>query len=252
MLRKEKDGLVWFEFSLLQRYPEIRHATFTRLGGVSLGPYQSLNTSFSVGDEPKHVEENRKRIENALQARFIVTGEQIHSDKVVAVSEPISQEIAGCDALITNTSEIALMSKHADCQAAIFYDPVKRVIANVHAGFRGSALNIYKKTIAAMQEHFSSKPENILVCISPSLGPESAEFIHYKKELPEEFWQFQEKPLYFNFWKISEWQLKQAGILPEHIEIAQMDTYANPTDFFSFRRNKITGRLATLILFKDR
>ena len=130
------------------------------------------------------------------------------------------------------------------------YDKKQKAIAIAHSGWRGSTLNIYKKTIETMKKRYHSKPEDILVCISPSLGPDSAEFQNYKTELPESFWQFQIQPYYFDFWKISRWQLEEAGILPHHIEIAGMDTLSNPTDFFSHRRDKPSGRNATIAFLK--
>jgi copper oxidase (laccase) domain-containing protein len=96
-----------------------------------------------------------------------------------------------------------------------------------------------------MKEIYLSDPKDLLVCISPSLGPESAEFIHYKTELPESFWQFRQKDNFFDFWNISKWQLTEAGILPHHIQMAEMDTYLLGDQFFSYRRDKTTARQAT-------
>ena len=107
--------------------------------------------------------------------------------------------------------------------------------------------NIYREAIQAMQQTFGSHPSELLVCISPSLGPEEAEFIHYQSELPEEFWSFQVRPTDFDFWSISEYQLQAEGILPHHIEVARLSTYANAKDFFSYRRDKTTGRHAACI-----
>ena len=83
--------------------------------------------------------------------------------------------------------------------------------------------------------------------ISPSLGPQSAEFTHYRHELPESFWAFQINPNYFNFWEISRWQLETEGILPHHIQIAEIDTRSTPEDYFSYRREKISGRHGSFI-----
>lgn len=152
-----------------------------------------------------------------------------------------------CDALVTADKGMALMIKHADCQAAIFYDPTNQAIANVHAGWRGSVSNIYAEIVHTMQQTFGSRPQELLACISPSLGPEEAEFIHYNQELPEELWDFQVKSNYFDFWAISEYQLQAAGLLPHHIEIAKISTYSNAHDYFSYRRERVTGRNGTVV-----
>jgi polyphenol oxidase len=250
MLRKEYQGVIWFEFELLEEFKNLRHGTFTRHGGVSSGLYASLNVGFGVGDEVDHVKANRKKVISSLSREqklpALVTGTQVHGDMVHKVIIPEDYEAADVDSLITEIPEVALMIKHADCQAAIFYDPVVKALGCAHAGWKGSTLNIYKKEILSMEKAFGCKPENLLVAISPSLGPDSSEFKNYKEELPQTFWDFQVKPLYFDFWKISKWQLEEAGILPSHIQIAQMDTYTNEKDFFSFRRNNRTGRQATV------
>jgi polyphenol oxidase len=253
MLRKEKDGVTWLEFSLLQEFPHVRHGVFTRHGGVSTGTCNSLNVAFDVGDLAENVQENRARIRKSISLEKnvpeIISANQEHSDTIYQVKAPKNElnEPPRCDVLVTNVPSQALLIKHADCQVAIFYDPKNNVCANVHAGWRGSVRNIYKKTIEMMKQEYGSKPENLIVCISPSLGPQAAEFINYKTELPEEFWDFQVKPTYFDFWGISKWQLLQCGVLPQHIEIAKICTYSTPTDFFSYRREKVSGRHATVV-----
>ena len=139
---------------------------------------------------------------------------------------------------------------HADCQVAIFFDPVKKVVANVHCGWQGNVQNIYAQVIQHLEAEYGSAVEDLLVCISPSLGPENAEFINHRSELPSSFYPFQIKPNYFDFWEISKMQLKKAGVLGHHIEIAQMCTFSGEKDFFSHRRDKETGRNGTVVALK--
>jgi polyphenol oxidase len=250
MLQKTKNKISWLEFEQLKELgQDIVHGSFLRHGGTSLGPYSTLNISYAVGDKEEHVDENRSRVLKILKKRekiiSLVTAEQVHKDEIFCVTKKESFEAASCDALITQVPGAVLMIKHADCQAAILYDPMKKALAVVHSGWKGSCLNIYKKTILHMREKFGSRPDDILVSISPSLGPEASEFKNFKEELPEEFWDFQIKPFYFDFWAISDWQLKAAAILPHHIEIAKVCTYSNKEDFYSYRRERVTGRLAT-------
>jgi polyphenol oxidase len=248
MIRKEHNGVVWLEFELLTDIIDIKHGIFLRHGGRSKGDYHSLNISFDVGDVAADVKANISLIKEALDIPHITWAVQCHG-KTILPSEIVSPS-SPCDALHTNKRNQGLMIKHADCQAAVIYDPIHHAIANVHAGWRGSVQNIYSSTIEAMKNTYGSHPTDLLVGISPSLGPRSAEFIHYKQELPQEFHTFQIKPNYFDFWEISRHQLQSCGVLPQHIEIAQIDTYANPSDYFSFRQNKTTGRHGTVIAMR--
>ena len=252
MERKAANGLEWLEFDLLSDFPRLNHAVFLKHGGYSEGAFSSLNTGLHVGDNPLHVRKNLEKICLHFQReisgwKHLIWGKATHGDSLAIVHAHSPEEIPDVDGIVTQEPGVTLMMKHADCQVAIFYDPLHHVAATVHCGWKGSVANIYGKTVCYMQHNFHSQPTNLLVCISPSLGPDEAEFIHYKSELPEEFWTFQVRPTYFNFWAISEYQLQNAGILPHHIEVAYLSTYANSADFFSYRRDKITGRHGTCV-----
>ena len=252
MQRKKWNNLEWLEFDLLSDLPKVKHALFLRHGGCSQGQYASLNTGLHNGDKIEDVTANLSRIKEQLKFetplwRNYAWGRANHGRSIAHVHSHSQQEQIDYDGLISSTTGITLMMKHADCQVALFYDPKNHAAANIHAGWRGSVANIYREAIQAMQQTFGSHPSELLVCISPSLGPEEAEFIHYQSELPEEFWSFQVRPTYFDFWSISEYQLQAEGILPHHIEVARLSTYANAKDFFSYRRDKTTGRHAACI-----
>ncbi len=245
MIRKTDQGLEWLEFELLQDQSKLMHAVFTRHGGVSRGPFASLNVGGGTDDNPEDIACNRAKILHMFETKSCISGKQVHGKHIAVVSP--GQVIGECDGLATRQQDATLMIKHADCQAALFYDPKNHAASAVHCGWRGSVQNIYKETVECMRKNFGSKPENLLVGISPSLGPEKAEFKHFQNELPETFWKFQVKPTYFDFWEISRSQLLEQGILSHHIEIASLCTFENPHDFFSYRRDKVTGRNATVI-----
>jgi YfiH family protein len=245
MLRKSADGIQWLEFEILAEQKGLVHGVFLRHGGVSCGPCDSLNAGGGSGDDPSSVEENRSRMLKALNLKGYVSGKQVHG-KEVALVRADSKQVGDCDALITAENNLGLMIKHADCQATILYDPIHRVLANVHAGWRGNVKNVYLATVQKMAQAFGSKPEDLLVGVSPSLGPNHAEFKNFREEFPEEFWDFQVRPHYFDLWGIARHQLEQCGVLPHHIEIAGICTYANAQDYFSYRRDQVTGRHATL------
>ena len=244
MQRHTNDSLVWLTFNLFAEFPDLVHGVFLRHGGVSQGNFSSLNFGIFQGDLPEHVSTNRQLALETLKIPHYCSLLQQHGKKVVQAHSPLIEK---GDALTTNRLNLALIINHADCQAAIFYDPIQHVVSNVHCGWRGNVQNIYQETIDSMRALYGSKPENLLVGISPSLGPEASEFINFQIELPLCFYPFQFKPTYFNLWEISRWQLSQCGILPHHIEIAELCTYSHPEDFFSYRRLKASGRHATFV-----
>lgn len=166
-----------------------------------------------------------------------------HGSHIVAV-DSLDDPFREGDALITRKSNLPLMICHADCQAAIFYDAVERVLALAHSGWRGSNQNILGKVVATMQSWGCTQ---IKVCISPSLGPENAEFQNYKRELDPALWKYQWKENYFDFWKISTDQLLEAGIKEENLFLQKICTYSD-RNFFSYRRDKTAKRDATLAM----
>lgn len=250
MIRKKRDEVEWLEFELLAERPEVVHGVFLRHGGISPAPYGSLNAGETVtGDAAEHIFENRQRMLRALNVPRYISGMQVHGDKAVVIDKE-DQEVGDCDALMTQRTDVGLLIKHADCQAAILYDPVHRALANVHSGWRGNVKNIYAAAINKMIQAFGTKPADLLVGISPSLGPDHAEFKNYRTEFPEEFWDFLVRPEYFDLWAIARYQLEKCGVLPHHIEIANICTYANREDYFSFRRDKVTGRNATIAMLQ--
>jgi YfiH family protein len=249
MLRKKRGSLEWLEFELLQEFSEVRHAVFLRYGGVSEGPYSSLNVGGSTGDDESWINLNRAKIRKHLDCKTLVSGRQVHGIQISLV--PLDPENEECDGLITKEKAAGLFIRHADCQAIIFYDPVEKTLGCIHAGWRGNVQNIYAEAIGKMHHLFGSKPQNLFVGISPSLGPCCSQFIHYEKEIPRQFWTFQTRPLYFDLWEMARFQLFEAGILPHHLEIAPICTCCNPADFYSYRRDKTTGRNATVVCLKD-
>lgn len=250
MIRRKKENIEWLEFEQLQKFPEVVHGVILRHGGVSTGPFDSLNIGGGTNDDPNAIQKNREIVANLFKLPNLFGSIQVHGNwiqTIHCIDKAISKE---CDGMMTQVRNLGLLIKHADCQAAIFYDPAKKVIGNIHCGWRGSVGNIYAKAVEKMKTDFASNPADIRVCISPSLGPERAEFINYKTELPEEFYPFQMRPNHFDFWAISKMQLLASGILEKHIEIAYLCTYLEEKDFFSYRREKKTGRNGTIVALK--
>ena len=217
LILREKDGIQWLEFEQFQEFPHLKH-------GVILNP------------------DGEQHIEALTGCNAQVIGDQCHGTHVSLIQDLSQTKIQACDGLMTSLKNVAILTRHADCQAVLIYDPVKKVIANVHCGWRGSVGNI----IAAAITKMPSCPEDLHVCISPSLSAQAAEFINHESELPEHFHRFQTKPNHFDFWEISKHQLTSLGVLDHHIEIAQMCTYAD-LQFFSARRDRTQKRHISFI-----
>ncbi len=157
-------------------------------------------------------------------------------------------ETPSVDAVITDTPNIAILVKQADCQGVIIFDPEKRVVANVHCGWRGNAKNILGNVVTRMKHDFGCKGRDLLATIGPSLGPCCAEFVGHEKIFPNSFEEFMVRENYFNLWAISEWQLLNAGLRQENIEIASICTRCRTDLFYSYRGEGETGRFGSVVM----
>lgn len=232
-------------YPLLEQWPGVCAASFSRLGGVSTGPYQALNLSFDVGDCRENVLENSARVEKII-GRKVKILTQVHSTTCIRVDR-IEDRLPPCDGMVTNSTEFAIGILHADCQAAVLFDPQKKVIGAIHAGWRGLAGGIYKQAVNLMVAEYGCSVSDIRVAISPSLGPCHAEFVDWEKIFPNDFFPFLRDNNHFDLWAIARAQLEQLGILPGHIHIEPKCTYCSSNLYFSYRREKVTGRNLTLI-----
>ncbi|MBF0452122.1 MAG: peptidoglycan editing factor PgeF [Candidatus Magnetomorum sp.] len=235
----------YLQFKHFSKISKIVHGIFTRKGGTSLPPFDSLNLGLNVGDDPAAVEDNKQRIIHVMGLSECKSVVQTHSRAVHVVDSQWDETLTG-DALMTCHADILLLIKTADCQPVLLLDPENFIVSAIHSGWRGSVQNIIGATVEKMSE-LGSNPEKILAGIGPSLGPCCAEFINFQQELPEYMWSFSSKPNYFDFWAISSKQLRDAGIQPHHIEIMTICTRCRPDLFFSYRNNKLSGRFASVI-----
>ena len=243
-------------FPILGAIPSLVHGVFGRDGGVSRPPYDSLNVAWTNGDQPVAVRENLRRVKDWLGVNELLAAPQIHGDTILIIDEhslpPVDPHLpvritAPADALVTRLRGVGLLIKVADCQAVFLVDPVRQVVANVHCGWRGSVQGILGKVVALLERRFQSRAVDLLATISPSLGPCCAEFRNYHRELPPSFLPFKIGDNHFDFWAISRWQLEQAGLRPEHIEGPTRCTVCGADRFFSYRAEKVTGRMAAVV-----
>ena len=247
---EQLSGLPCYRSPLLAAFPEVAHGFFTRQGGVSPGPYLSLNLSFGVGDQGPLVVTNRELVRQALGLTGLASATQVHGCRetlVTAANAVPDVEIPDADILITRQPGLGLLIKQADCQAVMLYDPLRRVAANVHCGWRGQVAGILGDAVTRLRERFGCRPEDLVAALGPSLGPCCAEFRHYRREFPAELWPYQVRPDYFDLWGLSRDQLLAAGLRSQHIDIAGICTHCRQEEFFSYRRDRITGRQGALI-----
>ncbi len=247
----ENGGLFYYCFPGLTRYESLCHRVFTRNCGYSKPPYNSLNISYAVGDDPSCVDKNLLMIQQNTDAEQLLHMNQQHGKTVISIKrgqEKAFNHVPDADALITDIPSAAIMVKQADCQGVILFDPIKSIVAVVHSGWKGSVKNILGETVRKMVNDFNCSTEDIAAGIGPSLGPCCAEFTTYKEILPEHFQDYMTGKSNFDFWSISEMQLINAGLKKSNIEKAGVCTKCNTDIFYSYRGEGITGRFATVAM----
>jgi YfiH family protein len=155
--------------------PNIRHAFFTREGGVSQGIYANLNAGQGSKDDPAHVAQNRRRMTAALDANALVTAFQIHSATAVVATEPWTREDAPrADAIVTDVLNLAIGVTVADCGPVLFADEKAGVVGAAHAGWRGAFDGVIEATVAKMEELGALRPQ-IRAVIGPLIRKPSYE-----------------------------------------------------------------------------
>ena len=245
--------ILFYQFPRLSSCRQLMHGIFTRHGGVSSPPFNTLNVSHSVGDRQGNVTENLKKIRDAIKAEDIVHMKQSHGDGIFVLRQKESAQFnkaPSADAMITDVPGIALLVKLADCQVTIIYDPDRNVIANVHCGWRGNVQNILGRVVARMKEEFGCEKSDLLAAIGPSLGPCCSEFVSHKDIFPEVFERFTVQENHFDLWAVSCWQLQRAGLQEKNIEVAGVCTRCRTDLFYSYRGEGKTGRFGTVAMLQ--
>jgi purine-nucleoside/S-methyl-5'-thioadenosine phosphorylase / adenosine deaminase len=161
---------------LLSELPGVRHAFFTRQGGVSEGLFASLNTGRGSGDDPAHVAENRARAAAGLgrTAVELSTCYQIHSARPVVVDAPLGEARPEGDAVVTRAPGLLCGALAADCAPVLIADPQARVVAAVHAGWRGALAGVVEAAVQAMVS-LGAEPARMSAAVGPCIGPASYE-----------------------------------------------------------------------------
>lgn len=247
----------------------VAHAFTTRVGGVSLAPYSSLNLGLHVSDDPLKVVANRRRICSllGLDVSNLVAGQQVHGDLVITVgaaeagrgATSLDDALPGVDALVTSESTVLLSSYYADCVPLLFLDPVRRVIALAHAGWKGTVQDIGAKTVQHMVKNHGCIVEDILAAVGPAIGACCYEVdapvmqaverclsggpVPARSGRPGRWW--------LDLPEVNYRLLLGAGVRAENITMACCCTACHNDLFFTYRKqNGPTGRMASLIMLK--
>jgi YfiH family protein len=249
-----QNGLRYFQFDSLN----VRHAVFTRHGGVSPEPWRSLNLGGTVGDEIERVRKNRFLCFETLDCKpeSIFDVWQVHSADAVCADAPrrMDEPYQKADIILTDKPEVTLFMRFADCVPILVHDPVRGVIGISHAGWLGTVRDVAGETVNTMREQYGCEPSDIIACIGPSIGPDHYEVgedvITQVKQtfgsdsslvLPSH-----NTSIHFDLWKANQYLLERAGV--SQIELAGICTACHTDDWFSHRAEKgKTGRFGALI-----
>ena len=224
----------------------LRHGFFGRPGGVSEGPWSSLNVGLRSGDRPKAVSVNRARAaaELGMPADRLVTARQIHSITAITVTEPWDNGAAPeADALVTDCPGLLLGVLTADCGPVLLADQDAGVIGAAHAGWKGALGGVLKEVVAAMMR-LGARVERITAALGPCIGPRSYEvgpeflerFVAADGINRQHFDERGPRPR-FDLRGFIEMRLRAAGV--GRVEILDRDTCAEDNLFFSYRRSTL-------------
>ncbi len=251
-----KNGIRYFSFDIFPR--TLTQAVITRQGGVSPSPWDSLNVGGTVGDDVEHVRENRARsfaaLGRTLASLFDVW--QVHSADAVYADAPrrVHEDYHKADIILTDKPDVTLYMRFADCVPILFHDPKKGVVGITHAGWMGTVRGASAATVKAMQEHYGSKPKDILAAIGPSIGVDhyevGADVISQVEQAfgpdAKRLVELRDGKTYLDLWAANRRQLEKSGV--QQIEVSGLCTACHLDDWYSHRAEKgRTGRFGALI-----
>lgn len=259
-----KNGVVFLTFPKLEKAGGNIHGFSTRLGGVSDGIFSTMSFSTSLGDKRESVLENYKMFCSALGGDYksVVLSDQTHTANVRVVTKKdigkglfYERDYTDVDGLVTNEKGIILVTQYADCTPLAFFDPVKKVVAASHAGWRGTVNLIAKNTVDIMVSKFGCDPKDILCGIGPNISICCYEVddpvIDQVKKL--DFLDFDscysikgDGKYMLNLKEVNRQILINSGIDPKNIDLADLCTCCNADIFHSHRATK--GKRGTLAL----
>ncbi len=217
----------------------------TRVGGVSVGAYESFNLGDHVNDEPQHVARNRQMLSGSVPTEPVWLA-QVHGTRVIDAAK--SSCIEQADASYTKQANVVCVTMTADCLPVLLCNQTGTVVASVHAGWRSLCDGVIEQTVAAMDV----PPHTLMAWLGPAIGPEAfvvgeevrAAFMHQDNQAEKAFSAYDGKWL-GDLYLIAKQRLKALGVTD--IYGKTLCTYSNPNQFFSFRRDGNTGRMASMV-----
>lgn len=249
-----------FKSKLLNKFDEIEHGFFNSKGGFSKGIYESLNCGIGSKDLKKNVVRNLEKVAKQINTtkQNIILLNQVHSNKVINVRDIYKIRRIG-DGLITNRKKLALGILTADCAPILIFDPKKKIIAALHAGWKGAFKDIIGKTINKLNQK-GSKSKDLIAVVGPCISIKNYEvkkdFLNkflQKSKKNIKFFKLYNKKIFFSLNSYIKSQLINMKV--KKIEIIHKDTFPKKNNFFSSRRsikNKFNdyGRNISIIMIK--
>ena len=229
---------------LLAALPGVRHAFFTRQGGVSTGVFSTLNVGVGSSDDPAAVAENRRRAAAAFDVgpERLATCYQVHSSRVITTDRPLGANRPQADGVVSGARDLVCGVLAADCAPILLAEPEARIVAAVHAGWRGALGGVAEAAVAAMVEQGATR-ERIVAAVGPCIGPESYEVgLEFLAAFESE------DPTFTDFFKSGVSAEKRLFDLPGFVlsrlraagvgacEWIAADTFADEERFYSNRR----------------
>lgn len=267
---KVREGVPFLTFPALEKTGVVVHGFSTRLGGVSEGIFSSMNVSFTRGDREEHVRENYRKLGAAIgfSCENLVCSDQTHTTNLRVVTEQdrgkgfiYPKDYTDVDGLVTDIPGLVLATFYADCVPLYLVDPVRRCIGLSHAGWRGTAGKIGRKTVELMRDTYGSRPEDLVAAIGPSICQncyevsqdvtEQFQAAFDEKLWPELFYRKENGKYQLNLWRANEYGFLEAGLRPEKIFVTDVCTCCNPKLLFSHRASHgKRGNLGAFLMLK--
>ncbi|WP_418790544.1 peptidoglycan editing factor PgeF [Phosphitispora sp. TUW77] len=268
-VQKDHGNIVMFESPSFNKTGLVRHGFSARIGGAGKKPYDALNLAFHVGDDPETVIHNRQAACRILEADLshMVTAQQVHGSNIRVVgwehagagSLSYDTALPETDGLVTNVPGLLLATFYADCVPLFVLDPIKKIIASIHAGWKGTVSGIGAEALRKMSDVFGSNPGDCLAWIGPSIGRccyEVEEMVLDKLKQQYRWWGNVATPspngkVKLDLPSANRNILVEAGIKLDNVEMCHICTLCNQDMLFSYRGSQgVTGRMGAFIILR--
>ena len=239
--------LIWLKVPGWEKYDGLLHGFVGRRGGKSVGPYASLNASYRVGDDAKTVSQNvcDMKLAVGIHDGRIITMKQVHGDQIVEVKDPNIKEAGEADGMVTEKANAFLSVLTADCVPILFVVPERKLVAAVHAGWRGTLAGIAAKAVKYFKEEYDIDAKSVEASLGPAIGGCCYEvgdddvvqpMIARWGEVAEASIQHKADKPHLDLRGLNRGILEQTGVPPDQIHQVGPCTSCAKDDFFSYRR----------------